>query len=178
MQSAQCAITVLTSGNNHTEPVKIKDFRKGHFFDSHLRIDTVARFFASQNTSLDIGSHKHVLGVFENFFKGGFTVLACSDEFFIKNGVTTWMIIFQAKFLQFSETVVDAQVVRHWNVDVQCFFGNATTLFRAHHTECAHIVQAVSKLDEYDADVFTHRKKHLFKAFGLSDFVRGKFKLV
>ena len=57
--------------------------------------------------------------------------------------------------------------MRQRRIDLQRFLGDALLLVAAQGAEAAHVVRAVSQLDEDDADVLGHDKKHLAQVFRL-----------
>ena len=61
----------------------------------------------------------------------------------------------------------DPQAVGKRRVDLKCLQSDPLLLFRTHDVERPHIVQAVTKLDEHDADIIDHRQEHLAQVFGL-----------
>ena len=67
----------------------------------------------------------------------------------------------------------DAETLRQWRVDLKGLARNAPLLLNAERRERAHIVQAVAKLDQHDADVLRHRQEHLADVLRMLLF-RGK----
>jgi hypothetical protein len=59
----------------------------------------------------------------------------------------------------------DAEAVCKRRKNVEGLLGNAPALGFGHVPEGAHIVQAVGKLDEYHAHVFTHGEEGLAERF-------------
>src|SRR5215472_2540837 len=57
--------------------------------------------------------------------------------------------------------------MRKRSVDVERLLRDALLLLRAKMLECAHVVEAVSELDDDDADVGDHGEQHLANVFSL-----------
>ena len=73
----------------------------------------------------------------------------------------------ETEILQLLAQVVHAQPASDRGVDLQGFAGDATTRFRAHRPQGAHVVQTVGQLDHDDPQVVGHRQEHLAEVFGL-----------
>ena len=81
--------------------------------------------------------------------------------------VILWFLILQAEIFEFRFDVVQAQTMRKRRIHVQRLRGDFLLLVGTHVLECAHIVQAVRKLDQDHPHVVTQRQQHLAEILGL-----------
>ena len=84
----------------------------------------------------------------------------------------------KAEILELDSHIVHPQTVGDGGVDVQSFAGDAPSLIRRQHFEGAHVVEAVSDLDQNYAQIFGHCHGHFLKVLSLrfsaaaeSDFI-------
>ena len=68
--------------------------------------------------------------------------------------------------------------MRQRAVNFQRFAGDASAFIRAQRAQSTHVVGAVGKLDEDDADVLHHRHDHFAKVFGLRLFLIAELELI
>ena len=78
----------------------------------------------------------------------------------------------EGQVFEFMPQRVNPQPVGDGGVDFQRFLRDAATFFRAQRIQRAHVVQAVSQLDDDDANIFRHRQQNFLDVVGLLlDFV-------
>lgn len=68
--------------------------------------------------------------------------------------------------------------MRQRAVNFQRFAGDAAAFIRAQRAQSTHVVGAVGKLDEDDANVLHHRHDHFAKVFGLRLFLIAELELI
>jgi hypothetical protein len=83
----------------------------------------------------------------------------------------------EAQVFEFHPYIVHAQAQGNWRVNIQGLPGDATALFRTQHVQRAHVVQAVGELDQDNADILGHGKRHFLEVFGLRFGAGGKVDL-
>ena len=71
------------------------------------------------------------------------------------------------KIIKLTFDLEHTQTVRQGQIDVPCFNSNTTLLNERKILYCAHIVEAVSKLDNDNSKIFCHREKHFHKVLRL-----------
>ncbi len=83
----------------------------------------------------------------------------------------------EAAIFQLQAHLIHTQTVGNRGVNFQGFFGNAALFVGRHSAQGTHVVQTVSELDQYHAQVIGHGQGHLLKVFGLFFGVGFKFDL-
>ena len=83
----------------------------------------------------------------------------------------------EAAVFQLLLDVQDAQTVGDGGVDLHGLPGLVAALLLRPCVAGAHIVQAVTELDDHDADVTAHGQQHLAQVLGLQLFDIGKLDL-
>ena len=71
------------------------------------------------------------------------------------------------EILELSSQLTHSQPVRDWGEDLHRLFGDPLSLFRAQILKRAHVVQAVCKLHQHDANIVNHRQQHLANILSL-----------
>ena len=84
----------------------------------------------------------------------------------------------KGQVFEFAAHFAHAQTVRERSVDLLGFAGDGLLAVGFEMLEGAHVVQAVSQLDEHHAHVFHHGQEHLADVFGLAVFAVGKLDFV
>ena len=84
----------------------------------------------------------------------------------------------KGEVFELAAQLAHAEPVRERRVDVQRFARDGLLLLRLQVLERAHVVQAISQLDEDDAHIAHHGQQHLAHAFGLAVFLVGELYLV
>ena len=69
----------------------------------------------------------------------------------------------ERKILQFPVSCIEAQAVCDWRIDVKCLPRNSVPFVARYIAKRAHVVCAISKLDQNDPDVTRHCQQHLAK---------------
>ena len=68
---------------------------------------------------------------------------------------------------QFMAHLEYSEPIRDGRVNIHGFAGDTATLVRWHGIECAHVVQAIGKLDDDDTNILDHRQHHLAEVLRL-----------
>ena len=84
----------------------------------------------------------------------------------------------KGQVLEFAAHLAHAQPVRQRSVDLLGLAGDGLPAVRLQVLQGAHVVQAVSQLDEHHAHVLHHGQQHLAHVFGLAVFAVGKLDFV
>ena len=82
-------------------------------------------------------------------------------------GILLGMVVLEAQVFQFGLDFVQSEPVGQRCIDVEGLAGNLILLVGRLRTECTHVVQTVTNLDEYHTDVVTHGEQQLFEVFCL-----------
>ena len=91
-------------------------------------------------------------------------------DFFLQGKESFRLKIAKRQVLKLTAHDAHSEAERDGCVNVQRFARNALLLFGFEIFERAHVVQAVSQLDENNAHVVHHGKQHLADVFGLARF--------
>jgi hypothetical protein len=116
-----------------------------------------AGFEFRRNAIFDELGANGVLYIFEEFFVNGSFVC----DFFLQGEVRIGLEVAEREILKFAFDDGHAEAVGDRGVNVHGFARDAQLLGGLEKLEGAHIVDAVSKLDEDHADVVDHGEKHL-----------------
>ena len=93
-------------------------------------------------------------------------LLDLSGEFFID----VRLEVFQRKVFEFTLQPADTEAVGQRGEDIRGLPGNGGLAFGCLVRQGAHVMQAVSKLDQDDPDIPRHRQKHFTKVLRLALF--------
>ena len=175
MGGAEHAVAGVDPVHDDAEAEHIHDVGEGFVLLLHLGVNAVEVLFAAQYPGFDTFFFQ---AVFQAGLDGGEDFLAVAAGLFY--GLANQFCAHgvdgvKGQVLVFHPHVVHAQPEGDGGVQFQGFGGNAATLFGAHHMQGAHVVQAVSQLDEDDADVPGHGQHHLAQVFRL--LLRFRFEL-
>ena len=175
VQGAQRQIALGQGVHNDAKAVNIQHVREGLLLLDHLAENAVERLFAAGDFSINPGSRQGDLDGFGDLAQH-FTAVATSRQ----QGLVQYLVAIgvdglEAAVLKLTEQGVQTQAMCNRRVNIQGFLGHAAALFRLDGVQRAHIVQAVSQLDQDDAHVTRHGQQHLAKAVGLLLRLGGKF---
>src|SRR5208282_1978619 len=84
----------------------------------------------------------------------------------------------EGQVLELAAYLAHAEAVGEWGIDVEGLAGDGFLAVRLQVLEGAHVVEAVSELDEDDADVGDHGQQHLADVLGLAVFAIGELDFV
>ena len=83
--------------------------------------------------------------------------------------------ITEGQILQLPFNGIDTETMCQRRINFQCFPGNRLLLMHRHILHRAHIMQTVSQLNQYNADIARHRQKHFAVVFNLAVFLGNIF---
>ncbi len=81
----------------------------------------------------------------------------------------------ERKIFEFLPHLLHAHAAGERRIDVERLLGDPLARRRWHELQCAHVVQAIGKLDQEDADVVGDREQELAQILGLLGFARNQF---
>ena len=161
MDIAQCFIAGRIGIRDNTDRQQVENFLKPLVFRHHFLIDAIQMLASSKNAiadmmgiqqRADIGNHAlHLL------------ITLCLALFYqLCNLIIFFLVqILKAQILQLVLDITDTKTVCNRGIDLQCFRGYFLLLFRTHILQCAHIVEAVCQLDQYNSNILCHSNKYL-----------------
>ena len=79
--------------------------------------------------------------------------------------------IFESQILELAAQLTHAEAVRDGRVNVHRLLGNALTLLGTEIFQGAHVMQAISQLDQHHADIVDHCQQHFADVLGLLFFL-------
>ena len=111
--------------------------------------------------------------VFLHLGQEALKLLAAIGDFAAQFGVGDRFQIAKGQVFEIAADGAHAQPVGDGSVNIERLAGDTRLLFRPEKAKSAHVVQPVSQLDQYHADVADHGQEHFAHAFHLADF-RGE----
>lgn len=100
----------------------------------------------------------------QEFFVGA----AFAGEFFLEVEGGGRLEGVEGEVFQLAADEAHAEAMSNGGVKVEGLAGDAVLFFRREELEGAHVVKAVGKLDDHDANVAGHGEKHFADVFGLT----------
>ena len=173
MQHTQSAIAVFGGLGYHAKGVDIRQLLERNMAFLHLFPDRIRMLFAAgdfdfQSSLLHFPSNGLVnlvdfnIGLFADLFQ-------TTRNRLIGFGFQ----LFEREQLHFAHIFIHANPLRQRCIDIHRFFGDTTTFFGAFdEMQRPHIVQAIRKLDQKNADIIRNGQQELAQIFG-SAFVFG-----
>ena len=117
-----------------------------------------------------------------NFFGNLFDDLLLAALAFPQRGfehaVAEGVQVLKAEVFQLHLHAIDAKAVGDRGINIERLACDPPFFLGRHRAERLHVVQAVGKLDEDDANVLDHREHHLAKTFSLRFRTAAKFNLI
>ncbi len=178
VQRAERQIARRRITDHHTQTVDVHDLTERHVLVGHLAVDAVERLFATTNLGLDTVVGESPTHRVRQALQGLAAAPAHLVQLGVEHAVTIGVEVAKREVLEFVDQSRQAQTARDWCVDVQRLGRHPASLFRLHCAERTHIVQAVSQLDQDDADIARHRQQHLAEVLSLRLLARSKVNLV
>ena len=164
---AQYAVTGIHIVDDNAERVDVEYFRKRPHPIADFFIQAVQMFLPAEQTTLQFlllyTLQNSRFNLVEDF-------LAIATRLFhriFQHPVTHRVQRGKTEIFKFQAHLVHAQPIGNGRVNIQCLARNAAALFAAHHTQRSHVVQAIGKLDQDDADIAHHGQHHLAEVFRL-----------
>ena len=133
----------------------------------HLVPDGVSRLHAGCHVVFQPHSIKTLPHRSGKFLIHRVAVLGGSCYLLVDFLVDFGVLIFEAKVFKLGLYCEKPKAVRKRRIYVERFTGNLILLAGQHRAECAHIVEAVSHLDEDNANIVVHRQQQLAEVLSL-----------
>ena len=153
--------------HDHAQGQEVVKLFHRQFLAVHLLEDAVKMFGPTLDVSFDAYGPEPFAQNFHGLVDDGLALRQALFHAPLDVVIHGRIIILEGKILERALDLIDAKPVRQRRIDLQRFLGDALLLVAAQGAEAAHVVRAVSQLDEDDADVLGHDKKHLAQVFRL-----------
>ncbi len=177
VDDAENAVTRVHAVDYDTERQQIIHLLKGQALLAHLAVDAKQILFAPG----DIAREAFATQLFED---GGtdlvderLAVAVALAHRLLENTMPQGIEDRKTEILEFNRPAVQAQPIGDGGIDIQCLAGDGAPARRREHRDGAHVMQTVGELDQNDADIPRHGKKHLAKIFRLLLFLALEFDL-
>src|SRR5699024_10156697 len=115
----QSQITFGQGMHNNPESIDVEHLRKGFFLLDHFSENTIERFFATDNISLDAGCGQGRLDGPVNFAQHLTAVATGGEQGLAQYLIPVWTDGLKATILQFSIQGIEAQTMRYGSIDIQ-----------------------------------------------------------
>ena len=171
----QCSIAVLNGVYQHTDGQQIINLAQLLVVTQHFFMDTVKVFRSALNFAADTSLLDSVLQRCHSLVNHILALTAF--YFYLLNQVVIniRLHITEGQILQLPFNGIDAKTMCQRRINLQCFPGNRLLLMHRHILHRAHIMQTVSQLNQYNADISCHRQKHFAIVFNLAVFLGNIF---
>ena len=178
MDDAEHRIAVLDRVDNDANGNQVIDLLKGLVLQDHLLVDRIEMLGPTVHIIVDMVLVKLIGELGDDGADVRLALGALHADLLHQHLVALGIQIAQREVLQLRLDRVDAQAVRKRGIDIQRLPRNRLLAVRRLEAQRTHVVQAVRKLDEHDADVLAHGQDHLAQALRLCLLAVGKVQLV
>jgi len=168
MDDAEGSVTVASGIGDDADGEDVVDLVEGALLADALQMNGVEALDAA----FDFGGD----GAFDEFFADG--VLNFVEEFFVGAALAGEIFLeaegagglesVEGEVFKLATDEAHAEAMGDGSVEVEGLTGDTVLFFGREELQGAHVVEAVGKLDDDDADVAGHGQKHLADVFGLA----------
>ena len=121
MQGAKRRIAISDIGHHNPEAINVGHLGKAQVLFIHFFVDGVQGFFSSCNPYLHAAVGECSLKFTLHFFDQVPSATARLGHRLGQNGITPGLQMAERQILEFAIGLVQAQAVRDWGIDVECF---------------------------------------------------------
>ena len=167
MDSAQHPIAGIDAIDDDPKSVHVHDLRERPALAAHFFIDAIQVFFPTDSTARKPFALEACLQRSLNLGHNLLTIAADALDRGLDSTRAHRVERFEAQLLELDTHAIHAQPICYGGIDIQGFPRNTTALIGRQHIQRAHIVEAVSNLDQDNPQVLGHGHGHLLKVFCL-----------
>ena len=178
VDNAQYGIAVRHGVHQHANGNQVINLVKRLVLQHHLAVDAVKVLRAAVNRVVDMLLIQLGGQLVDDHADIFFPLRALLPDLLHQVLVPNRVDVAQGQVLQFLLDGVHAQPVRNRRIDVQRLARNRHAPLFLLEFQRPHVVQAVSQLNQHDADVLAHRQNHLAQRFRLCFFLVGEIEFV
>ena len=161
MNHTQSRVTVFDGIYNNTDRKQIINLIQSLILIDHLFVYAEEMLYPAIHLCLDVGIF-HMRGHFRhNLLHELFPLGLAFIQFFNQIVINIRLPVFQRQIIQLCLDLGNTEPLGNGRVNIHCLPGFFLLFSRGHKLQRPHIVKPVRQLDNDNADVLCHRKKHL-----------------